>query len=60
MVTCMVQSAKAAGDASRSREAWRLGNALLQAARLDEAETLFKVSPGPHRDACLLQHGSVL
>ena len=40
-----MQSAKAAKDASRSREGWRLGNALLSAERLDEAEDLFQASP---------------
>ena len=42
-----VQSAKAADDPSRSREGWRLGNALLQADRLNEAEALYKVRAYP-------------
>jgi len=33
-----MQSAKAAGNLSRSREGWCLGNALVQTGRLEEAE----------------------
>lgn len=39
----MAQCAKTSGDPSRSREAWRLGTALIQAGRLGEAEALFMV-----------------
>ncbi len=38
-----MQCAKKADNSSRSREGWRLGTALMQAGRLDEAEALFKV-----------------
>ena len=39
----MAQCAKTSGDPSQSREAWRLGTALIQAGRLGEAEALFMV-----------------
>ena len=38
-----MQSAKEADNSSRSREGWRLGTALMQAGKLDEAEALFTV-----------------
>ena len=39
----VTQCARTSGDASRSRETWRLGTALIQAGRLDEAKALFTV-----------------
>ena len=53
-----MQSAKAAKDASRSREGWRLGNALLSAERLDEAEDLFQASPRLCLERRLICHGT--
>ena len=41
---CLVQAAKECDTPSRTREAWRLGSALNQAGRLEEAEPLFRVS----------------